>query len=402
MSNRYLIADALNDYRTDLTKELHSILGFWKSFVVDEEYGGFRGAVDHNNRPNPRADKGIVLNSRILWTFSAAARFGLADMDRFAARAYDYIREYFVDPVHGGVYWSVNYKGEVKESRKQVYGLAFCIYGLAEYYKISKEETALQLAHELVSRIETYSFDPDKQGYIEALSMDWKPLDDLRLSEKDANEIFSMNTHLHIIEAYANLYQVSKKEDLRSKILRLLQIFDQRIIDHQSGHLHLFMDADWNIRSDTFSFGHDIEASWLLQECALTADAPEYVEQFSHLAIRLARAASEGLAEDGAMYHETTGGSLLKEKHWWPQAEAMVGFFNAWQITGADVWLRRSLHTWDFVRENLKDSACGEWYWGLDETGSRMPEDKAGFWKCPYHNGRACMEILSRMDKVRL
>ncbi len=396
-----LIPAILSKYKKELDEELSDILLYWIQHTLDRKKGGFYGAVDFNNVPDKEAPKGIVLNSRILWTFSAATLYGMEEYEVIADRAFAYIKENFFDPKFGGVFWSLNTKGKVAEDKKQIYGLAFCIYGLSEYYKLSKNSEALKMAIELFSLIEKYSYDTLNGGYVEAFTRDWKEIDDLRLSDKDANEKKTMNTHLHIIEAYANLYAVWKDDLLKQRIQELLHVFKGKIIDPISDHLHLFMDEQWNIKSTSYSFGHDIEAAWLLLECAESIEDVDEIAIFKKLAILLSEAASEGLDQDGGLFHEENFkmNILQKEKHWWPQAEAMVGFFNAWEITGDHSWLLKSIKSWEFVNQWLKDAKNGEWFWGIDDKGKVMQEGKAGFWKCPYHNVRACMEILKRIDK---
>lgn len=393
-------ATLLLRYRQELTEELQSILTYWTRHTVDEEQGGFYGSISNKNIPDRTAPKGIVLNSRILWTFSAAGGFtGDRLLLAFATRAFKYMLEHFTDPVYGGVFWSVDHQAKMLEDRKQVYGQAFCLYGLAEYFKATADETALDAAKQLFSLIEQYARDREKGGYIEAFTREWQTITDLRLSEKDENERKTMNTHLHIVEAYANLYQAWPDTRLRERIIDLLELFDKYIIDQESHHLHLFMDDDWTVKSSLRSFGHDIEAAWLLQECAEIIEWKEGIHRFRTLSVQLAGAAVEGLDGDGGLWYEYEPKERhwVREKHSWPQAEAMIGFFNAWQLTGDEGYLHQSLQSWEFVKKHLKDNVRGEWYWGAYEDYSVMEKEKAGFWKCPYHNSRACMELIRRI-----
>lgn len=394
-------SNRLQTLQQELNNELTAILDYWTEHTVDQEFGGFTGNIDNKNQCNKDAVKGVVLNSRILWTFSAAyAQSRVVRYLQMAQRAFQYIQKYFVDKQFGGVYWSVTKDGGPAETRKQIYGLAFCIYGLSEYYKVSKDIAALELALQLYDAIERYSFDNSAGGYFEAFARDWSPLDDLRLSEKDDNEKKTMNTHLHIIEAYANLYTITKDDLVKMQIMHLLQLFDNHIINKTTGHLNLFMDEDWQVKSSLVSYGHDIEAAWLLQECAEIINEPFYVDQFKKWAIVLANAAAEGLDKDGALWYEYEPASnyLIKEKHWWPQAEAMVGFFNAWQLSGQEKYLDYVFNNWQFIQDHLKDKQNGEWFWGVNEDYSIIQKEKAGFWKCPYHNGRACIELIKRIS----
>lgn len=391
-------------FREQVYNEWLSILKYWSQFTLDEQQGGFYGSVDNNNIPQPGAAKGIVLNSRILWTFSASS-LSLKNKlgPHIADRAFNYIMDHFVDRDFGGVYWSVDDKGNVLDGRKQIYGLAFCIYGMSEYYKLSKNQAALDLGINLYNCIEQYSFDKEYGGYCEAFTIEWKTIDDLRLSEKDENEKKTMNTHLHIIEAYTNLYNVWPDKALGKKIMGLLEIFDNHFINKDSFHLNLFMDEQWNLRSSTISYGHDIEAAWLLLQCAETIQDREFINIYRNHAVEIANSAAEGLDTDGGLWYEyePLDEMMIREKHSWPQAEAMVGFLNLFQITNNKKYLIQSLNSWEFIKEHILDKKNGEWFWGIDENNQVMPgKDKAGFWKCPYHNSRACIEIINRVDNI--
>lgn len=390
----------MNDitYRRELDHELGSILRFWMQSTPDEQQGGFIGRIDAENNPHPDAPKGLVLNCRILWAFSAAwRRTGIWILRPLAARAYEYINTYFVDRDCGGLFWSLHPSGQPLNTRKQIYGQAFALYGISEYYRATGDPAALELAISLYRLIEKYGGDPEQQGYFEAFSRDWSPLEDLRLSEKDANEQKTTNTNLHVLEAYTNLYHAWPDAVLRRRISLLLEVFTRHIIDPSTGHLRLFFTADWQPRSTLISYGHDIEAAWLLYVAELAIEDGK-IHQTRTLAVKLATAAAEGLDTDGGLWYEQEEGHLIREKHWWPQAEAMVGFFYAWRISGDRQWLERSMAAWEFVKNHLRDPLGNEWYWGVLADGTPMPgQDKAGFWKCPYHNSRACLEIINAL-----
>jgi cellobiose epimerase len=393
----------LHNYRHEVEEELRSVLDWWMENMIDLEHGGFCATVSNNNIPGI-ADKGVVLNSRILWAFSAAYNFyRKEEYFQMAQRAFDYLKKYFIDEHLGGVYWSVDVDGKVSDGRKQIYGLAFCIYGLSEYYKASANDEALVLAKSLFLHIEEYSWDKKNSGYIEAFTREWNAISDLRLSEKDANERKTMNTHLHIIEAYANLYTVWPDDFLRDRIEMLLVLFSRHIINNNTHHLNLFMDDEWNVRSSLVSFGHDIEAAWLLLECAEAIRHPDHIDHYKKIAVQLAIATIEGIdTNDGGLWYEYEPAKVqwIKQKHWWPQAEAMVGFFNAYQLTADEKFLQHSVNCFGFVRQYLKDKTNGEWFWGIEAGGNVMEKEKAGFWKCPYHNSRACIELIKRISNL--
>ncbi len=388
------------DYKNAAEKELKEILSWWNMHMPDEKNGGFYGSVNNENIPDLSAPRGIVLYSRILWTFSAAsACLNQPTYLLTATRAFNYIMEHFTDDEYGGVYWSVDASGNMIEGRKQIYGLAFCIYGMSEYFRATKNRTALKMAQELVREIEKHSYDKENGGYIEAFDRNWDSLENLRLSEKDQNERKTMNTHLHLIEAYANLYCAMKEPLLKERISHLLAVFKNYFFNGETHHMNLFMDEHWHPRSSLVSYGHDIEAAWLLLQCAETIEDERHTETFKNIGISLVNAAVEGLDADGGLWYESDPDANLwvRQKHSWPQAEAMVGFYNAYQLTGEEKYLHMSKNSFEFIRRKIKDHVHGEWLWGIEEDGSVMNKEKAGFWKCPYHGSRACMEIGKRI-----
>ena len=384
----------------EFEKELANTLSYWATYAVDKVNGGFFGQIDNDNKVVEKADKGAVLNSRILWFFSAAYNYNkLPESLDLAKRSYDYIRAHFVDKQFGGIYWSVDFQGRPSDTKKQIYALAFAIYGITEFYKATKLEEALTLAKKLYADIEKYSFDPINEGYFEAFSRQWSELTDFRLSDKDANEKKTMNTHLHVLEAYSNLYAVWPDEKLARQIRRLLDVFIHKIIDKHTHHLRLFFDENWHSKSRIISFGHDIEASWLLLEAAEALGDESLIRQFKAMAVEMAISAGQGLDENGGLNYEFEQPYWNREKHWWVQAEAMVGFFNAFQLTKEPAYSSKFVKCWEFTKTYLIDMQKGEWFWGVNEDLSLMPEQyKAGLWKCPYHNGRACLEMIRRLS----
>lgn len=395
--NRYLF-----DYKTEMREELNNILHYWASHAADEKNGGFWGRLHSDNLVDELAPKGSVLNARILWSFSAG--FHLTEDLLFlqmAERAYKYFVNHFIDPVHGGVYWTVDHQGQPLDTKKQIYATAFAVYGLSEYVLAAGDDNARDQAIALYRSVMTHSYDAYYGGYLEAFSRDWKEMDDLRLSEKDANEKKTMNTHLHVLEAFTNLYRIWPDESLNKHIRDLLGVFMDHIVDSETGHLLLFFDEQWKAKARTVSYGHDIEASWLLLEAAEVIGDRQVLEQLTPICLRMADAASRGLDADGGLWYEYEPETehLVREKHWWPQAEAMVGFLNAWQLLGEEHYLHRSLAAWDFSRRYLLDKTNGEWFWGVNDSYQLMQgQDKVGLWKCPYHNSRACIEIIKRIN----
>lgn len=382
-----------------------NILPFWSQRVTDPA-GGYFGFIDCDGVVQKDAPRGGVVNARILWSFSIASRLIDSKYGASARHSYAYLTRYFHDKENGGFYWMLDSKGDVISDRKQTYAQAFSLYAFAEYARMEKNDESLQHAIELFHLIEQHCYDPVRKGYIEAKTRDWKPMADMRLSDKDLNCPKSMNTHLHIMEAYTNLLRVWRDPQLIQQQTELIEITLDRIIDSANAHFKLFFDADWNSANDHVSYGHDIEGSWLLAEATEVLGNPELHKRARHIALEMAeRTYQQGIDKDGSLFYEADGtGHLIDaKKHWWAQAEAMVGFYNAFQMCGDEKFLRASHAVWQYIRTKIVDQTHGEWYAKLtpDGTPLRFTEDPdahlVGPWKCPYHNTRACVEMLTRL-----
>lgn len=392
----------LRDLYEEVSKNLtDNILPFWIKRCVDPR-GGFLGRISGEGAEDPAAPKGAVLNARILWAFSAAYRvLQKPEYLEIATRAKREIADRFLDPEYGGVYWSLDSEGRPLDTKKQIYAIGFAIYGLSEYVRATGDKEALLLAHRLFRDIEEHSFDKERNGYLEALARDWSPIGDMRLSDKDANECKTMNTHLHIIEPYTALYRVWPDEGLKERIHNLLWLFSEKILDRDTFHLRLFFDNEWNSKRNIVSFGHDIEASWLLCEAASVIG--ERSAEMASLAVQIASASSEGYVPGAGMIYELNwdSASIDADRHWWVQAEAVVGYLNVYQLTWDETTLQMAWDCWKFIRDHIVDGRNGEWHWSLRADGSvNTADDKAGFWKCPYHNTRMCLEVLERIQMI--
>ena len=379
-----------------------NILPFWIDKMVDHENGGFYGRIDGHGNLHADAEKGGILNARILWTFSAAYRvLGKSEYLEMATRAKDYIIAHFIDREYGGTYWSLDYKGNPKDTKKQFYAIGFMIYGLSEYVRATGDKEALDYAIQLFECIEEHSLDVIYNGYIEACTREWGEIADMRLSVLDANYPKSQNTHLHIIEPYANLYRVWKDERLEKALRNMINIFTDKILNPETNHLDLFFEKDWTRGAGHLeSYGHDIECSWLMHEAALVLGDAEVLKKVEEIVPLVAKASEKGLNPDGSMIHEANldTGHVDDDLHWWVQAEAVVGFYNIYQHFGDESALDKSLQCWQYIKDNLIDYEGGEWYWSRRPDGTlNLDDDKAGFWKCPYHNGRMCLEIIERI-----
>jgi len=335
----------LNTLKEELEAHVkEKILPFWLTKMVDHENGGFYGWATDDGKILNKANKGAVLNTRILWTFSAAYRlFGDEQYLEMAERSWEYIEKFFVDNKYGGIYWMLDYRGNPVQPKKQIYALAFAIYAFSEYYNATGNPRALDLAQELFKMIEKYSFDPDRNGYFEAFNYDWKMLEDLRLSNKDANERKTLNTHLHVLEAYTRLASVYEDNLVKKRLVNL----------------------------------------------SITCKLAETI-------------LNNAVAEDGSLYNEVTEEKRLDDdRHWWPQAEAIVGFMNAYQHTGDEKYVTALLKLWDFIKRYFVHPEYGEWYFRIDKKYQPYHEEEfAGPWKGPYHNGRMCFELIRRIEEL--
>lgn len=388
-----------------LAKELYdNILPFWIDNVVDYENGGFWGRISNDLSVEENAPKGLILNARILWTFAKAYNISkIDDYLKIAKRAFNYLIDNFRDTEYGGFVWMVDYQGKSLDDKKRAYGQGFAIYGLSEYYMATNDEAALKIAIETFNTLEKYAFDKENAGYFETYNRDWTMADDLRLSEKDMDEKKSMNNHLHVVEGYANLYKVWKNDILAAQLKNLLLNFIDYIINHENMHFRLFFDEKWTPRSQNESYGHDIEGSWLLLECAEILGDEELLTQIKNIALKMAKVSRENhLEKDGAISYELEPEGLNTERHWWVMAEALVGYFNAYQLSKDNSYLYAASKVWDYIDHHHVDKELGEWIYLVNKDGNiDDSEYKVSEWKGPYHNGRACMEILARIRKIK-
>jgi cellobiose epimerase len=384
---------------------LENILPFWMKHAPDEKYGGFIGRMRNDLTIEPDAAKGLIQNTRILWTFSRAYIFQPDQKYlEMAERAYDYLLGKFWDKKYGGAFWSLDYQGNPADDKKRIYGQAFFIYGLAEYYRATALPAALEKAMQLFRLIEQKGYDSLNGGYIETCNRNWSEAQDLRLSPVDMDEKKSMNNHLHVLEAFTTLYRVHKDEFVGERLRQMIDNFDRHIINPDTMHFQMFFDELWQVKTDRISFGHDIEGSWLLTEAAEVLADRAITAKVDEIAVRMAQCVYEqAMDTDGGLLYEADGGGLIDtSKQFWPQAEAVVGFLNAYQLSEQEHFLDAAYKAWQFAEDHLVDKQRGEWYWMLsrqcvvDDSWPKVSE-----WKGPYHNSRCCIESLERLEKIK-
>lgn len=409
--------EELVKYRGEFEYELHQILDYWMKFAPDEESGGFHGAVDMKNNPVKGAPKSCVLTSRILWTFSEAAiAYPEKGYGRMAERAYGVLRESFKDQEFQGYFMELNEAHQPSDSVKHTYAQAFVLYSLSKYYEYSKDESVLGELKEFFLFLDLKARDNDAVGYIEGFSRDWNPIQQNRMA--DDNDPRSMNTHLHLLEAYAAVYKVWFDKRVKERLTEILILFRDSII-RKDGHLGIFFDYNFKeteVSESICSFGHDIEASWLILEALEILGDESLRDQMSQSLIKMSMAVfREGMDQDGGLFLESTrsGSHVRTNKHWWLQAEMLVGEMNAYEVTGDWTYIEYLKKSWSFINQYVIDHKSGEWYTKVNRLGVPFliePEDdpspyyrndwKIDPWKCPYHNGRAMLELIKRIDNI--
>ena len=382
----------MQEVRENLTS---CILPYW--LKLKDPRGGYYGEVAADGTVLYDAPRGVILNARIIWSFASAYQ-ALHETSYLVAavHARDYFLEHFCDHKYGGVYWSVDAAGERLDTKKQLYAQGFAIYGLSELYKVTRDDEVLKNAINLYKVVETYFADKENGGYIEALARDFSPLEDMSLSAHDINADKTMNSHLHILEAYANLYQVWPDEELKGAVERLLDIIGTKVMA-ADGHLQLYFKRDWSVMPGGVSYGHDIETSWLALECAFALKDLDVVNRVRPWALAMGKAGNEGLLADGSLrYEKLLDGTYDDSRQWWVQAETVVGNLWLWKYHSDPLGAERALAAWGYIRDHLVDRQAGEWWWAVLPDGSLdLSQPKAGFWKCPYHNTRMCLQVLS-------
>lgn len=386
--------------RIETTQNLtDNILPFWMNKTVDPD-GGFYGIVLNDGTPIRQADKGSVLNARILWTFSKAYRhYGLDAYRQIADRAADYYCNHFIDRKFGGVFWTVDCDGNMKDATKQTYACAFGIYGLAEHFRSTGCKRSLQTAISLYKTLESKVHDKAKLGYIESFGRDYTK-SNMRGVDGQADAAKTMNTHIHVLEAYTTLYQVWKNKELEANLRELLHLLTTKLYAPERKHLNVFCDEDWNPIGEVDSYGHDIETAWLMCETANALGDSQLKAQVEAQAIAMTETTlKEGLDSNGAMRYEKEHGKFSPRMSWWPQCETIIGAVNAWQLTGNKKYFEAAQHTWDYVKAHFIDSKNGGWYKGLNTDGTPNREPKVSDWNCPYHNSRMAYELAERLNK---
>ena len=400
------LRDQLLLFREEVLTEHEQILKFWENYTIDEENGGFIGQIDSDMTKHSDADKGVILNARITWSFSAAYKYtNKTEYLKLATRAYNYLIDKFYDHENNGVYFMIDYKGNPIVDRNQVIAVAFVTYAFSEYYIATKNEEALDYALKLFDSLETYALDKEFNGYFDAFSKEWEKLDDMRMYPGDANATKTMNANFHIMVAYANIYRAYKDDRVKRALKNLIEVLLDKIIDVKRGSLNLFFDTNWDIVQSNDNYGLDIEASWLIWDAVQVLGDKKLIEQIEPIVLKIVEHCLKyGYDKDGGMMNEGNDkdGVVNTYKSWWVQAESVIAFFNAYQMTEENKYLSNSLLSWDFIKKYVIDYKYGEWFGTVskDDHEPNLEESKIGPWKCPYHNSRMGLQIAERIDSI--
>lgn len=391
------------EYIKQVTETIENLLGYWMTEAINPQDGQFYGEIDFYGNKKADANRCIIMYSRVMWSFAAAYNhFKDEKYLKYAELAYQFISEKLYDKKNGGYYWDTKADGKPDVRKKQTYGQAFVLYAFAEYYIATQFEQIKKEAYELFDAIEKYCYDPKCGGYFEAYAEDWTRLDDVRLSLKDANEQKSMNTNLHVLEAYTRFLHATGDVKVKTALRKLVIDFNTHIVGDDY-HLILFFDEDWKVKSNIISYGHDIEASWLLWEGAEAVGDPELMESVKSDILKVADLfLREGLDNNEAVYYEyfPDNDHLDTDRHWWPQVEAIEGLSNAYKLTSDDKYLKPMFFIWDYIYKYFPDQDNGEWHWGIKEDGTPGKDwIKTGAWKTPYHSSRAMMKFREFLSK---
>lgn len=380
----------------------NNLIPFWNR-MKDEINGGFYGYADAKGNPDTKSVKGVILNSRILWFYASAYQLlRKPELLEMADHAYRFLVDYCFDSQYGGVYWSVNYDGTICDDTKHTYNQAFAIYALSAYYQASKRKEALNLAYVLYRVIEEKC--RDSNGYLEAFRRDFTPSSNEKLSENGVIAERTMNTLLHVLEAYSELYHADPFYEVGDSIRSILRLFETKIYDSEKQICDVFFDIDYHSLIDLESFGHDIETSWLIDRGCSVLEDKAYQKEMKPMINGLAEAAYRNAFDkrQNALNNEREGNNIDSQKVWWVQAESVVGFYNAYQKNPQRTdYLHTAEKIWEFIQHHVIDSKSGEWIESI--PADNLPDSSQALvhsWKCPYHNGRMCMEMIQRLSQV--
>ena len=386
----------LNEIREHLK---NGIIPFWEG-LKDEEFGGYYGYMDYDLKLDKKYEKGCILNSRILWFFSSVSRLAGFEKEReYADHAYQFLKEKCLDQECGGVFWSVTYDGKPLDTTKHTYNQAFAIYALSSYYDATGNEEALSIAKDLQKIIEEKC--TDEFGYLEAFNRNFQPEENDKLSENGVIAQKTMNTLLHVFEAYTELYRVAKLPEVKERLEWIMDTFAEKVYNPELHRQEVFFDEKWNSIIDLHSYGHDIETAWLMDRGVEILGEKKYEDLMTPITKDLTAQIYKEAFDGHSLANECDRGVVNVHRIWWVQAETVVGFLNGYKMNpDKPEYLEAAKSEWNFIKEHVIDKRSGsEWFWEVDPEGKPYPDRPiVEPWKCPYHNGRMCFEVIRRSE----
>ena len=383
------------EFKSHLTDR---IIPFWKS-LRDNEEGGYYGFMDYDLKVDKKAVKGCILNSRILWFFSNAYMvLGDESLKEEAGHGYEFMKKCCIDRENGGIFWSMTYDGKPDDTMKHTYNQAFAIYALSSYYDISKDEEALKEAFSLYRIIETKC--KDETGYLEAADREFKKISNDALSENGVMADRTMNTLLHVYEAYTELYRVTKDAEVKERLIDIINTFADKVYNRELNRQEVFFNNSWESIIDLHSYGHDIETAWLMDKGVDILDIPEVTEKMYPITKALTKKIYETAFDGRSLANECESGVVDERRIWWVQAETVLGFMNGYLKDNSKTeYIDAAEAQWKFIQDYVVDKRDGsEWFKEVRKDGSPYEGlEIVEPWKCPYHNGRMCIEVIRRM-----
>lgn len=378
---------------------LNDIIPFWKN-LRDDEFGGYYGYMDYDLKVDKKAVKGCILNSRITWFFANAYTL-LKDESLLeeAKHGFAFMKEHCMDKENGGIFWSMKYDGTPEDTTKHTYNQAFSIYALSSYYEATHDEEALAMAKELFHIIETKC--TDEIGYKEAFDKEFHEVENDKLSENGVIAEKTMNTLLHVFEAYTELYRVAKLPEVKERLEWIMDTFADKVYNPKLHRQEVFFDRNMNTILDLHSYGHDIETAWLMDRGVEVLGEKKYEEKMTPITKDLTAEIYKVAFDGHSLANECKKGVVNVHRIWWVQAETVIGFLNGWQKDPSRTeYLDAAKSEWQFIKDHVMDKRQGsEWFWEVDQSGK--PYEGRPIvepWKCPYHNGRMCFEVIRRLE----
>lgn len=397
---------------------LGTIIPFWRN-LRDDEFGGYYGYLSYGLELDKQAFKGCILNSRITWFFSNVyllykngllsdedfSRHGYTaeDVKKEAMHGYDFLYNKCIDKENGGIFWSLTYDGKPDDTTKHTYNQAFCIYALSSYYDAFGDGKALDLAAKLINIIETKC--TDDLGYLEARTITFEPESNEKLSENGVMADKTMNTLLHVFEAYSEYYRVTRDEKVGKRLEWIMDTFAEKVYNPKLHRQEVFFDREYNVIIDLHSYGHDIETAWLMDRGVKILGKKEYEDKMFPITKDLTDNIYKIAFDGHSLANECEKGVVNEWRIWWVQAETVLGFLNgALADKTRSEYMDAAFAQWDFIKEYVWDKREGsEWFWEVKKDGTPDADQPiVEEWKCPYHNGRMCIEVIKREAGVEV